>query len=125
MKTNRLTQILAIGIAIMGIVHIAATFSPVILGKLSPLASSMQQACIYFSLMCGLLLIVGGVVTSLLSEQVTRHNFLRAPYWVLLSAMAIDGVLSVCFMPHNPCAWVILALTIGALATYLYAILRC
>lgn len=55
----------------------------------------------------------------------TRHNFLRAPYWVLLSAMAIDGVLSVCFMPNNPCAWVILALTIGAFATYLlYAVLR-
>ncbi len=124
MKTNRLTKILAIGIALMGVVHIAATFSPVILGKLSPLAPSMQHACIYFSLMCGLLLIVGGIVTYLLSEQVTKHTFLRAPYWVLLSAMAIDGILSVCFMPHNPCAWVILALTIALLASHLFAVLR-
>lgn len=34
MKTNRLTKILAIGISVMGALHVAATFSPVILGKL-------------------------------------------------------------------------------------------
>ena len=124
MKTNRLTQILAIGTAIMGIVHIAATFSPVILGKLSPLAPSMQQACIYFSLMCGLLLIVGGLLTNLLCEKVTEHNFLCRPYWILLTALVINGVLAVCFMPNNPCAWVILALTVSLLGIHLYTALR-
>lgn len=124
MKTNRLTKILAIGIITMGAIHVAATFSPIILGKLSSLNPSMQQACIYFSLMCGLLLIVGGLLTNLLCGKVAEHNFLRAPYWIIISAMAIDGILAVCLMPHNPCAWVIAALAVSLLGINLYMVLR-
>lgn len=124
MKINKLTKILATGISAMGVVHIAATFSPVILGKFSPLSAPMQQACIYFSLMCGLLLIVGGLLTNFLCEKVTEHHFLCRPYWILQTALIIDGVLAVCFMLHNPCAWVILALTVSLLGIHLYTALR-
>ena len=53
-------KLLAIGVIVMGFVHIAATFSPMIAGKLAPLSEGMQRACIYFSLMCGAMLILGG-----------------------------------------------------------------
>ena len=44
-------KLLAIGVIVMGFVHIAATFSPMIADKLTPLGEGMQRACIYFSLM--------------------------------------------------------------------------
>ena len=55
-------KLLAIGVIVMGFVHIAATFSPMIPGKLAPLSEGMQRACIYFSLMCGAMLILGGSI---------------------------------------------------------------
>ena len=55
-------KLLAIGVIVMGFIHIAATFSPMIADKFAPLSEGMQRACIYFSLMCGAMLILGGSI---------------------------------------------------------------
>lgn len=112
---TKITKLLAIGLIVMGFVHIAATFSPLIGDKLEPLNEGMRQACIYFSLMCGALLILGGSIVCMLCSKVKEHPFLRRPLLLTCGILAVDGILSVCFMPHNPCAWVILVLSIPVL----------
>ena len=61
----KLKKCLAMGLAVMGLVHIIATFTPVIAGKLEPLAETGQRAFIYMSLMCGALLVLGGMIFSI------------------------------------------------------------
>lgn len=115
MKPNKITRALAIGLVAMGVVHIVATFLPVIAGKLEPLAESGRLAFTYMSLMCGMLLVLGGSVVAMLADKVREHAFLRRPYLLTLLLLALDGVLAACMMPHNPCAWVILALSLPLL----------
>lgn len=106
----------AYGLAVMGLVHIVATFTPVISAKLAPLAEGMRGSVIYFSLMCGALLILGGLLTAMLASKLRDYPFLRKPYLLTIVVMALDGGLAVCQMPHNPCAWIILALSLPLLA---------
>lgn len=116
-KLNRdnITKTLSIGIILMGFIHIAATFTPLIAGKLALLPEGAQDAFTYFSLMCGALLILGGGVTYTLSGKIEEYAFTRKPYILALSTLNVDGVLAVCSMQHNPCAWIIFALTMGLL----------
>lgn len=97
----------------MGIVHIAATFTPLIADKLTLLSEGAKDAFTYFSLMCGALLILGGGVTYTLSGKIKEYPFAQRPYMLALAILNADGVLAVCYMRHNPCAWIIFALTIG------------
>lgn len=97
----------------MGFVHIAATFTPLIADKLAMLPEGAQDAFTYFSLMCGALLILGGGVTFSLAGKVAEYAFARLPYSLALAIMNVDGILAVCYMRHNPCAWIIFALTMG------------
>lgn len=100
---------------LMGFVHIAATFTPLIAGKLALLSKGAQDAFIYFSLMCGALLVLGGSITFSLADKVAEYHFVRKPYLLTLTFMNADGILAVCFMPHNPFAWTIFVLTMGLL----------
>ena len=112
MKKITTIKLLAIGVVVMGFVHIAATFSPMIVDKLAPLSEGMQRACIYFSLMCGAMLILGGSIVHMLCGNAKEHRFLRTPLLLTYIILVVDGILAVCFMPHNPCAWVIFVLSI-------------
>lgn len=109
------TKALSIGIILMGFVHIAATFTPLIAGKLALLPVGVSDAFTYFSLMCGALLVLGGGVTFSLAERIKEHPFLRKPCILAIVILVIDGVLAVCSMPNNPFAWLIFALTMGLL----------
>lgn len=53
-------KILSFSVAIMGLIHICATFSPLIAGKLESLDPKTYNAMIYMSLMCGGFLIALG-----------------------------------------------------------------
>ena len=75
-------------------------------------AEGMQRACIYFSLMCGAMLILGGSIVHMLCGKAKEHPFLRTPLLLTYIILVVDGILAVCFMPHNPCAWVIFVLSI-------------
>jgi len=115
MKTKKITKALAYGLMAMGIVHIIATFTPVIAGKLEPLNESARLAFTYMSLMCGMMLVLGGSIVTMLAEKVEEHPSVRRPYMLTLLLLAIDGILAACMMPHNPCAWVILVLALPLL----------
>lgn len=99
----------------MGVVHIIATFTPVIAGKLEPLNESGRLAFTYMSLMCGMMLVLGGSVVCMLTDKAKDHAFLRKPYMLSLMLLAVDGILAACMMPHNPCAWVILVFALPLL----------
>ncbi len=114
MRLNRqnITKVLSFGVMLMGMLHIVATFTPLIAGKLAHLPDGSQDAFKYFSIMCGALLILGGSIMYTLSEKVAEYPFVRKPYILALVILNIDGVLAVCYMCHNPFAWVIFALTV-------------
>lgn len=122
MKRNRqiIAKTLSIGIMLMGVVHIAATFTPIIAGKLVHLPEATQGAFMYFSLMCGALLVLGGGVTYTLSGKVAEYTFVRKPYILTLAILGMNGILAVCCMPHNPCAWMIFVLVMGLVLTKLF-----
>ena len=113
---NKITKGLSIGVIAMGIVHCAATFSPVIAGKLATLDAGAQNAFLYMSLMCGAMLILGGFTTFTIVNKVCEYSFLRKPFLFTLILLAVDGILAAYCMPHNPCAWAILVLTVPLLA---------
>lgn len=110
---QNITKALSIGIMLMGIVHIVATYTPLIVGKLALLPEGVSDAFTYFSLMCGALLILGGGVTYTLSSKIAEYPFVQKTYMLALAIMNVDGILAVCYMRHNPCAWIIFTLTMG------------
>ena len=103
-------------VAVMGAIHIAATFSPLIGGKLVGLDAGTYSAMIYMSLMCGLLLIVLGFFMTWAINKVTEHKVLTAPLITAAALTLADGVMAVCYMPHNPFAWTIAVLCVAAFA---------
>ena len=113
-------RMIAMAIATMGVIHIAATFTPLINGGLEVLSSAKQQAMTYMSLMCGMLLIVCGSLVAILHNKVKEHPFLRRPYMFIYGVLSIDGISAVAFMPHNPFAWLVLIFvgSLVILATY-------
>ena len=117
-------RVIAMAIATMGVIHIAATFTPLINGGLEVLSSAKQQAITYMSLMCGMLLIVCGLLIVMLHEKVKEHPFLRRPYIFIYGALSIDGISAVAFMPHNPFAWLVLILVGSLVIPATYSFLR-
>ncbi len=113
MKLNRpnIAKILSLSFILMGIIHIVATFTPLIANKISLLPNSTQGIFIYFSLMCGALLMLSGGIIYTLAEKGLEHPFLRKPYMLTLAFLVANAVLAVVLMPHNPFAWVIFVLT--------------
>lgn len=105
------TKLLSLGITLMGVIHEAATFTPLIEKSLAILPKEIQNAFTYFSLICGLFLVVCGATTLMLSEIKTKSSFLQELYAFIIIMLVADGVLSVSFMPYNPFAWITFALT--------------
>lgn len=116
----RTSKWLSVGIATMGVLHMAATFSPVIAGKLTPLNEAGQRAFTYMSLMCGALLVLGGTLSVMFVGRMAEHQFLRKPYLFIKTILLIDGFLATACMPHNPCVWVICILSVFLMANYFY-----
>lgn len=105
-------RIIPILIALMGFIHIGATFSPLISGKLGALDTNTYQAMIYMSLMCGLLLVALGSYIAWAIGQQSIYSQLKPTIRIAATLLLIDGVSAICFMPHNPFAWAIAILCI-------------
>ncbi len=106
-------RILAILTILIGIVHEVMTFHPMIAEGFTGLESVWQQTFTYFSLGCGGLLILCGVLFLMLLGGVERHEFLVAPLVVIGMFALADGILAAWFMPDNPFGWAVLAFGIG------------
>lgn len=103
-------RMMAMAVAAMGVIHIVATFTPLVNSGLEVLSAGKQQAMTYMSLMCGMLLIVCGSLVAMLHDKVKEHPFLRRPYLLIYAAICVDGIAAVVFMPHNPFAWLVFIL---------------
>ncbi len=93
------------------------TFLPVISEGFAGLATRWQCAFTYFSLGCGLLTMLCGLLFAMLLGRVERHEFLVAPLVVIGLFALADGILATIFMLDNPFSWVVLALGIGLFLT--------
>lgn len=114
----KLPRFLSILVGLMGFVHIAATFSPLIGGKLASLDASTYWAMIYMSLMCGLLLVTLGAFLWYSLGKPAECSALKPLMRAAAVLLLINGVAAVCFMPHNPFAW-----TIGVLCATEFVLL--
>ncbi len=112
-------RILAILTILIGIVHEVMTFLPMIAEGFTGLEPAWQQTFTYFSLGCGGLLILGGVLFFMLLGRGERHEFLVVPLVVIGLFGLADGILATIFMLANPFAWVVLGLGIGLFLTAL------
>jgi len=106
-------KILSSLVVIMGIIHIGATFSPLIGGKLESLDPRTYNAVIYMSLMCGGFLIMLGAYLVWAIDKIYSHPILKNPIRILSLALLVNGVSAIYFMPYNPFAWVTFFLCIS------------
>jgi hypothetical protein len=106
-------RILAILTILVGIAHEVMTFHSMIAEGFIGLDTAWQQTFTYFSLGCGGLLILCGLLFLMLLGRVERHEFLVAPLVTIGVFAVADGILAVCYMFANPFAWVVLGLGIG------------
>jgi len=95
----------------MGVIHVIATFTPLINSGLETLSVGKAQAITYFSLMCGTLLIACGSLLLMLMDKTGEHSFLRLPMAFISGVVLLAGILAPCFMPHNPFAWLLCCIT--------------
>jgi hypothetical protein len=110
MKKSKLTtagQSIAIAILVLGIIHVIATFTPIIQEGLGCLDNENLKAMIFMSLMCGSAFILSGLLLFLLLKKLEQFAFLISPILVISIFCSIGGILSVIYMPDNPFAWII------------------
>lgn len=114
MKTEKLLstgRFIAVCIFILGIIHIVATFTPLIQDGLECLSERNLSAVIYFSLICGLFLIICGLLLFVLFGKLFQILYLFLPVFIITVFAIACGILSVVFMADNPFAWIVLILT--------------
>lgn len=108
-------RILAILTIVIGIVHEVMTFHPMIAEGLQGLDAAWRGTFTYFSLGCGGMVVLCGVLFLMLLGRVERHTFLVAPLVAIGVFASANGVLAVYFMLDNPFAWIVATLGIGLL----------
>jgi hypothetical protein len=116
MKTTKLISLgktLAIAILILGIIHVVATFSPLIMGGLGCLSPGDLKAMIYMSLICGSSFIISGAVLLNLLKKVEQYAFLTTSIVMIGVFLGVSGVLSIIYMIDNPFAWMAFLLNLG------------
>ena len=103
----------------MGMMHIGATFSPLIGGKMACLDESTFKATVYMSLMCGMLLVALGGYVWWASGKMTSHPMLKPTVRTAATLLLIDGISAVILMSHNPFAWVTATLCLAVFTSAL------
>ena len=107
MKIIKAGKSVAIAIAILGVIHNVATFSPIIKGALSCLPLNDFNSVLYMSLMCGSALIISGLVLYILLNKLLNYPFLITPIMILGIFLAFNGICIIVFMGNlfaNPFA---------------------
>lgn len=103
---------IAAGLLIMGVIHNVATFTPLIQNSLVSLSSDVARVFICFSLATGTSLTFCGILLFALLNRLKRYPFIITPVLVTGLFLFVFGILSLCFMPDNPFAWIVAALCI-------------
>ena len=116
MKGSALTSVgksLAIAIALLGIIHNIATFTPLVREGLDCLSIDEMRLVTYMSLMCGTALIVSGLVLFALLNKLEGYPILSLPILIAGGFSCFSGILSVVYMTYNPFAWLNLLLGVA------------
>jgi hypothetical protein len=121
MKTIKISKSFAIAILVLGIIHVVATYTPLIqdtemIGSLQP---DSLKVYICFSLFGGEFFVLCGLISWMLLKKLAQFQFLIFPILTISIFCAIDGILAVVYMFDNPFAWIILLLGAGNLTTTL------
>lgn len=66
--------------------------------------------------MCGVALVLSGIVLLMLLKHIPEHLFLTKTILVVGAFLALNGVLSVIYMFNNPFAWLALILNLSMFA---------
>lgn len=91
---------------LLGIIHDAATFTPIINGGMGTLTASKINAITYMSLMCGTSLILCGALLLALCPYKSTGKDIKIAKRIICVFLALAGVLAVAYMPHNSFAWI-------------------
>jgi hypothetical protein len=116
MNTIKIGKIIAIALAILGVIHNVATFTPIIQGGLSCLPINEFKFMLYVNLMCGSSLIISGIVLVMLLKYIENYTFLIAPTFFLGIFLLLSGVSLLIFSDNifdNPFACIGLLLNLG------------
>lgn len=76
-------SILSFAIMILGLIHVIATFTPLIQSGLSGLALADFRAIIYISLVCGTSFILSGLLLIMLLNKVGQNPILLPPMLII------------------------------------------
>jgi hypothetical protein len=115
----KISKSFAIATLILGIIHVIATYTPLIQDSemISSLQTDSLKAYIYFSLFCGGFFVLCGLISWMLLKKVAQFQFLIFPILTMSAFCAAGGILAVVYMFENPFAWIILLLGVGNLAS--------
>jgi hypothetical protein len=116
MKTTTIGKILACAIAILGIIHNIATFTPIIKGVLQSLPPGEFKFMLYANLMCGSSFIISGILLVMLLNKIDNYPFLITPAIFLGSFLLLSGILLLGFSDNifdNPFAVIGVLLNFG------------
>ncbi len=113
MNTNKLITIgkpVAIATLVLGIIHVTATFTPLIQEGMACMDLGSIKAMTYMSLMCGGFLVLSGLILFMLLKKLGQFLFLILPILAISIFDGIGGILAVYYMFDNPFAWITLLL---------------
>lgn len=104
-KLIRTIKAIAIAILVLGLIHVVATFTPLVQQGLSCLSVGDFNAMLFMSLVCGASFILcGGLIWSMLRNKEELQAF--KPLFSIIGAFLLaTGVLAVYLMFNNPFAW--------------------
>ncbi|MDU1889885.1 MAG: hypothetical protein E6767_04280 [Dysgonomonas sp.] len=120
MRTDKLIFInksLATSILALGMIHEIATFTPFIEDGFSCLSDDYKGVALVFSLACGSLLMLSGLLLFLFMSKIKEITYLFKPAFIVIVFVLLNGILSVIFMFDNPFAWISLFLSLSMVYT--------
>src|SRR5512147_2249770 len=97
MKIIKIGKLVALAIAILGMIHNIATFTPIIKGSLLCLPESEMKFMLYANLMCGSFFIISGIVLFVLLKRLEEYPFLINPIFFIVAFLLLSGILLLAF----------------------------
>ncbi|MDI6402210.1 hypothetical protein QLX67_09400 [Balneolaceae bacterium ANBcel3] len=107
----------AVSILILGMIHIAATFTPLIQAGLECLDAGSWKAMIYMSLVCGFFFVKFGLIILLMLRKKEALSGYTPIFMPIGTGVFLVGALGLFYMPENPFAWLSFLLVTGVLGS--------
>jgi hypothetical protein len=113
MITKKTLKILSYAIAVLGLIHVIATYTPLIKGGLSCLDKENLNAMLYMSLVCGASFILSGILLLNLLPMLAKHVQLIIAVRIISVFLLASGISAFFYMMNNPFAYLALGICVG------------